>query len=53
VKCKKSGCAGKLDIKNIKYLSATKVIAKCKKCGKEHKLSRIAKTPYNKARYKG
>lgn len=42
VKCNKSGCKGKVDMNNLKFINPTKMSGKCKKCGKNVFIPRVA-----------
>ncbi len=45
IKCNKTGCKGTLDMKKIKFITAQKSSAKCKKCGKNNFITRVAPKP--------
>lgn len=42
IKCNKDGCKGKLNMKDVKFVSALKGAAKCRKCGKNNFVTRVA-----------
>lgn len=45
IKCNKDGCQGILNMEEVKFVSQLKASAKCKKCGKNNFVKRIAPNP--------